>query len=218
MQGIFVRKRSLRKMLLPASAAAAGVALLVASGAFATGTSATTTAKQAASVVISTKTLPTLGTVLVNGSGKTLYIFVPDKHSKVTCVKGCAVAWPPVKLAAGAKAVAAGKAKSSLLGSDPDPAGFRVVTYDHWPLYTWLGDTAPGKATGQGLNVNGGLWYVISPSGTVIHTTSKVTAPGKPKANADGCPNGETIFQASPSGDNDADNTPGGPDDHDGCL
>ena len=58
--------------------------------------------------------------------------------------------------------------KQSLLGSDPDPAGGRVVTYAGWPLYTFVSDTAPGSATGQGLNINGGPWYVLSPSGQVI--------------------------------------------------
>jgi hypothetical protein len=42
------------------------------------------------------------------------------------------------------------------------------VTYAHWPLYTYVSDTAPGQASGQALNLNGGLWYVISPSGKLI--------------------------------------------------
>jgi predicted lipoprotein with Yx(FWY)xxD motif len=66
--------------------------------------------------------------------------------------------------------VAKGKAKASLLGSDADPAGGRVVTYNGWPLYTYVSDTAPGKASGQALNLNGGLWYVLAPSGKVIRT------------------------------------------------
>lgn len=157
---------SMRRMLLLAGFAVAGVSLLAAGGAMATGA----TAEPAASLVISTRTLPTLGTVLVNSKGHTLYMFVPDKQKKVTCVGSCAAVWPPVKLPAGAKVVAQGQAKSSLLGSDPDPAGGRVVTYNKWPLYTWVGDAAPGKDTGQALNINGGLWYVLSPAGKVITT------------------------------------------------
>lgn len=127
-------------------------------------------AKRAASVVIKTKTLPKLGTVLVNSKGHTLYMFVPDKHKKVTCVASCAAIWPPVKLPKGAKATAAGQAKSSLLGSDPNPSGGRVVTYAHWPLYTYVADTKAGVAKGQALKLNGGLWYVLAPSGKVIRT------------------------------------------------
>jgi predicted lipoprotein with Yx(FWY)xxD motif len=133
-------------------------------------TLATTSAGMTAGVRISTRKLPKLGTVLVNSKGRTLYMFVRDKRKKVTCVGSCAAAWPPVKLAKGSKPVAAGKAKAALLGSDKDPAGGRVVTYNKWPLYTYVGDTAPGQAKGQALNLNGGLWYVLSPSGKVIKT------------------------------------------------
>jgi hypothetical protein len=58
--------------------------------------------------------------------------------------------------------------KASLLGSDPDPSGGRVVTYAGWPLYTYVADGSPGSHTGQGINLNGGLWYVMSPSGSAI--------------------------------------------------
>ena len=194
--------------------AVAAVMLPVASGATA---NQTTSATKASSVVISTRSLSKLGTVLVNAQGRTLYIFVPDKHKSVTCKGGCAIAWPPVKLTGSAKAVAAGKAESKLLGSDKDGA-FRVVTYNGWPLYTWLGDRSPGQATGQALNVNGGLWYVISPTGTVIHTKASSGSTTTTTKSSTGCPSGETIAQASPSGDNDADNSAGGADDHDGCL
>jgi predicted lipoprotein with Yx(FWY)xxD motif len=119
-------------------------------------------------VEISTKSLPGLGTVLVNGQGHTLYSFAPDKHSKVTCVSACAAVWPPVMLASGQRPAASGQAKSSLLGSDPDPAGGQVVTYGGWPLYTYVSDVSAGLASGQALNLNGGLWYVLAPSGKQV--------------------------------------------------
>ena len=152
---------------------AAYVAAVAGQGGPATGASSgqarTAAAKQAAPVQISTKKLPGLGTVLVNGTGRTLYMFVPDRRSKVTCVGSCAALWPPVKLAKGQKPVASGGAKASLLGSDPDPAGGRVATYAGWPLYTYVADASPGSAKGQALKLTGGLWYVLAPSGTVIH-------------------------------------------------
>jgi predicted lipoprotein with Yx(FWY)xxD motif len=158
----------MRKMLQLALAATAAVTMLFA----ATGTSATgpatRVAKRAASVRISTRKLPKLGTVLVNSKGRTLYMFVPDKRKKVTCVRACAAIWPPVKLPRGAKPAASGQAKASLLGSDPNPTGGRVVTYAHWPLYTYVVDTRAGIAKGQALKLNGGLWYVLAPSGKVI--------------------------------------------------
>jgi outer membrane protein assembly factor BamB len=130
------------------------------------GTPAPSPAKGAAT--ITTGTVTGLGPVLVNAQGHALYAFVPDKARTVTCVSSCAEVWPPTFVPAGQTPVAAGLAKQSLLGSDPDPAGGRVVTYAGWPLYTFVSDTAPGTATGQGLNINGGLWYVLSPSGQLI--------------------------------------------------
>jgi predicted lipoprotein with Yx(FWY)xxD motif len=108
---------------------------------------------------------------LVDSSGKTLYIFAPDNAKKVTCIAGCASVWPPVKLS-GAKAVATGGVKASLLGAATDPSGGKVVTYAGWPLYTYVADASPGSATGEGIDQSGGLWYVISPSGTVIKKKS----------------------------------------------
>lgn len=128
----------------------------------------TTSAPATGGVKISSGTIARLGPALVDAQGRTLYVFAPDKGKKVTCVSTCAEIWPPAFLPSGEKAVAAAAVKQSLLGSDPDPAGGRVITYAGWPLYTYVTDTAPGQATGQALNLNGGPWYVISPAGKVI--------------------------------------------------
>jgi len=162
-----MRKSSMRKIGVPAAATV--VLLATAAGAVAASSSSISAARPAA-VKISTRTLPKLGVVLVDSTGRTLYMFVPDQRRRVTCVGTCAVVWPPVKLAKGQKPIAAGKVKLSLLGSDPNPAGGRVVTYNKWPLYTYVADTKPGQATGQALKLNGGLWYVLAPSGKVIRT------------------------------------------------
>ena len=122
----------MRKVLMSLVVVVALLALLAATTAW--GKEAGAAAATGSSVVISTKTVPKLGTVLVNSKGITLYVFVPDKQKKVTCVSTCAVVWPPVLLPKGANAVAKGQAQSKLLGSDPDPAGGRVVTYNGWPL------------------------------------------------------------------------------------
>jgi predicted lipoprotein with Yx(FWY)xxD motif len=130
--------------------------------------STATSAPATGGVKISSSTITGLGPVLVNAQGRTLYTFAPDKDKKVTCVSTCAAVWPPAFLPSGKKPVAAGSVKQSRLASDPDPAGGRVITYAGWPLYTYVTDTASGQAAGQALNLNGGLWYVISPAGKVI--------------------------------------------------
>jgi len=122
----------------------------------------------ASGATVQTRKVGRLGTILVNSRGLTLYMFVPDKQKRVTCTGQCAVIWPPLKLKAGQKPTAGGAARKALLGSDPNPGGGRVVTYNHWPLYTYITDTKPGQAKGQAIKLNGGYWYVLSPSGAVI--------------------------------------------------
>lgn len=123
----------------------------------------------AGTVKVSSASAGPLGHVLVNARGHTLYTFSLDSASKVTCVSSCALVWPPVKLVAGEKPVASGEVKQSLLGTDPDPEGGSVVTYNGWPLYAYVADSGPGSASGQALNLNGGYWYAIAPSGTILH-------------------------------------------------
>lgn len=123
---------------------------------------------QAAPPIIATRSVPGLGTILVNAEGHTLYMFVPDRHRKVTCTNECATVWPPVMLPDGSTAKAGSGARPALLGSAPDPSGGRVATYAGWPLYTYVSDIRPGRAAGQALNLNGGLWYVMRPSGAIV--------------------------------------------------
>jgi predicted lipoprotein with Yx(FWY)xxD motif len=129
---------------------------------------ASTSSGAASGVQVSTATIPGLGAVLVNAQGRTLYTFAPDNDAKVTCDTACAAVWPPLSVATGQTPVAAGSVQQSLLGTDSNPSGGQVATYKGWPLYTYVADTTPGQATGQALDLNGGLWYVISPDGTVI--------------------------------------------------
>jgi predicted lipoprotein with Yx(FWY)xxD motif len=125
------------------------------------------------SVAVMTRKVKGLGVVLVNAKGRTLYTFAKDKRRHVTCTGSCASFWPPLKWKAMAKPKAGGSAKSKLLGLDMSPSGGQVVTYNKWPLYTFVEDKAAGQAKGQALNQNGGKWYVMSPSGArILHKAS----------------------------------------------
>jgi predicted lipoprotein with Yx(FWY)xxD motif len=214
------------KTLLTTVLAVAATTLFAVTVPFASG--ATSKSEKASkSVVISTRSVAGLGTILVDSKGRTLYMFVPDKQTKVTCFKSCATVWPPVFLPAGGKAVAGGSAKQSLLGSDKDSAGGRVVTYNHWPLYGYLGDTKPGTAYGQATNQSGGLWYVLSASGQVIkHKASKTTTTTTTTTSTSTGGGGTTTTTSTSTtgtaacvdADNDGDQSGGGPDDGDGCI
>ena len=131
------------------------------------------------SVVVKTRKLKGLGVVLVNTKGRTLYVFMKDQHRHVTCTGKCAGFWPPLKWKGSGKPTAGGAAKSRLLALDKDPAGGKVVTYNHWPLYTFAGDSAAGQAKGWNQNLNGGKWFVISATGKVVkHKTSAAVTHG----------------------------------------
>ena len=72
------------------------------------------------------------------------------------------------KLRSGETVAAGPGVRPGLLGTAPNPGGGRVVTYHGWPLYTYLGDAAPGPADGQGADDDGGYWYVMRPSGQIV--------------------------------------------------
>ena len=110
--------------------------------------------------------------VLVDARGYPLYIYEPDHHRAVTCAGPCAVLWPPVLVGAHARVTGGGGVRADLLGVDPDPVSGTVVTYNQWPLYTYAGDPQPGVAVGQGLDVDGGLWYLMRPDGDPLVAAS----------------------------------------------
>ena len=113
-----------------------------------------------------------LGKIIVDGRGRTLYLFAKDRNGKSACSGSCAVYWPP--LIASGKPKAGAGAKQSLLGTTRRADGRMQVTYRHHPLYRYAGDSSKGQTNGQGLNASGGLWWVLSPAGNKI---SSMAAP-----------------------------------------
>jgi predicted lipoprotein with Yx(FWY)xxD motif len=111
-----------------------------------------------------------LGKILVTAQGHTLYLFAPDKRGKSVCYGSCASYWPPL-LVSGKPSAGVG-VKASLLGMTTRKDGKHQVTYNGHPLYTYVGDKAAGKTSGQGLNLSGGLWWVVSPAGNAVKKTS----------------------------------------------
>ena len=143
-----------------------------ASGASASSPSAASNAgASTSSVTISAKSVSGLGTVLVNQKGQTLYMLTSEKGGKITCTasNGCLHAWPETDLPSGTKAATAGSGvQSSLLGTVKGGAGKTEVTYNGWPLYTFIGDSSAGSAKGQGVSKFGGIWYVLNAAGNPV--------------------------------------------------
>jgi predicted lipoprotein with Yx(FWY)xxD motif len=138
------------------------------SAAFAAHKSAVRAQHATSSVAVSTRKVSGLGTVLVNSKGRTLYVFMNDKQRHVTCTGACASFWPPLKWKGSGRPKVGGTAKSNLVSTVKNPSGGRSVTYNKWPLYTYSGDSAAGQSNGEGQNLNGGKWYVISAKGTLV--------------------------------------------------
>jgi predicted lipoprotein with Yx(FWY)xxD motif len=160
---------AVRPRLVAAAALAALVALIVLLHA-----SATHAARTNGPVVSTTGT--SLGQILVDSRGRTLYLFEKDRNGKSACAGQCATFWPP--LIASGKPRAAGAAKASLIGTTKRADGRLQVTYNHHPLYTFAKDTRKGQTTGEGVNAFGAGWDVLSPAGAKVEKQTSSSGGG----------------------------------------
>jgi predicted lipoprotein with Yx(FWY)xxD motif len=112
-------------------------------------------------------------TVLTNAKGFTLHWFVPDTATKSNCNGSCATYWPPVKGPA-----TAGAGVTGTLGTITRSDGSTQATYNGHPLYTYVSDTAPGQAKGNGLNASGGVWHEVTASGAAAPASSASSTGG----------------------------------------
>ena len=117
----------------------------------------------APAITIQVATDPTLGKILVDGKGMTLYMYTKDEPNKSNCTGDCLVNWPPL-LAVDNPGLGDG-VDAAMLGTADLADGSKIVTYNKMPLYYWKNDAEPGQTTGQDV---GGVWYVVSPAGEVI--------------------------------------------------
>jgi predicted lipoprotein with Yx(FWY)xxD motif len=199
---------------------------------------ATTTPTKTTAVRIASSSL---GSILVDSRGRTLYLFNADSATKSACAGACASAWPPL-LANGRPTAGAGLSASKL-GTIARPGGQRQVTYNGHPLYTFVKDTKPGDTTGQGLVAFGAGWFAVSPAGNQISTAKPApkpaatpapapapkpaTTPAPPPAPKPAAKPAPPVSKPAPSassgipqgggGDGDSDNN-GGPSDGDGNV
>jgi predicted lipoprotein with Yx(FWY)xxD motif len=118
------------------------------------------------------------GPILATGNGGTLYDFVPDTPTHSACLDdGCVFQWPPL-VVTGPIRVGHG-VDPSLVGTLKRPDGSTQVSYAGHPLYTYNLDVTPGMVTGQAIDQNGGLWYVLGPRGKQITTSFSVQSPNQ---------------------------------------
>ena len=118
-----------------------------------------------------------LGVILVDGQGRTVYEFANDKDGVSACTGPCVANWPIVPAPATLPTSLPGV--TGQIGMITRPDGGRQITVAGHPLYTFAGDTAPGQTNGQGKVLDGGLWTVASGAGAPL---SNVTAPAATSA------------------------------------
>jgi predicted lipoprotein with Yx(FWY)xxD motif len=111
-----------------------------------------------------------LGNILVDSQGHTLYLFKKDSGTKSACFGACATNWPPLR-ASGTPTVGGGASASSV-GTTPRSDGTPQITYNGHPLYRFVGDKKPGDTNGQGLTAFGGGWFALSAAGNQVSTQS----------------------------------------------
>jgi predicted lipoprotein with Yx(FWY)xxD motif len=110
-----------------------------------------------------------LGKILDNGQGRTLYVFQADTGTKSNCSGACAANWPPLT---SANPTVGKGASAAMVGTSKRSDGTTQVTYNGHPLYTFTGDSSPGDTSGQGVNAFGGLWYAVSPAGQQVTSSA----------------------------------------------
>lgn len=113
-----------------------------------------------------------LGPVLVDSKGMTVYLLTADSPGHSSCAAQCLQLWPPVSGPAGS-AVPSVPGVGAALAVTKTTSGASMLTAGGWPLYTFAKDMAPGDVNGQGKKSFGGTWYAVSPSGLAVKTTPK---------------------------------------------
>jgi predicted lipoprotein with Yx(FWY)xxD motif len=154
---MLARVQAAMSMVIPA-VGVVSVAALTLLGVAVANAGGTPAAAAGAGVTLKTATISGIN-VLTNAHGRTLYWFAPDTSATSKCTGSCAAYWPPV-----AGHPKAGPGVTGKLGTIKRPGGGLQATYDGHPLYTYIGDSGPGQAGGNNLNLNGGLWYEVRSS------------------------------------------------------
>lgn len=150
------RLRAFRPMALRGAGAVAVIAVALLAADFATAPGGGT-ASSAGGQVLHTGSVKGVS-VLTDSHGKTLYWFAPDTTHSSACYGECVAYWPPVY-----GTPTAGPGVSGKLGTITRTDGKLQATYNGRPLYTYVGDSGPGQASGNDIDINGGYWYEVKP-------------------------------------------------------
>lgn len=133
-----------------------------------TGSPSATTAAGAGSGATINAAQTSLGMVLVDSQGRTLYHFTPDTASTIACTGTCASTWPPLAVPSGQKPQA-GSGVTAALTVVMRPDGTQQAAANGFPLYTFSGDSKAGDTNGQGV---AGKWFALMANGSSVAATA----------------------------------------------
>ncbi|MBS2539159.1 hypothetical protein KGQ20_41065 [Catenulispora sp. NF23] len=167
--------------LLGAAALVAGCSSSGSSSSKASTTPSTSSSAPAASSALHTQNSQ-FGQILVNSSGRTLYLLTADKGNTSTCYNACAAIWAP-DLTTGTPTSSG--VTASMVGTTARTDNTTQVTYNGHPLYTYAGDTNSTDVTGEGVATFGGTWYVVGTNGNAI-VSGASTMPSTPAPSSSG--------------------------------
>jgi predicted lipoprotein with Yx(FWY)xxD motif len=143
------------------------------------------TATQTATVRVANSKL---GRILVDATGRTLYLFKADSGTSSSCAGPCATAWPPLLVTG--KPTAGTGLTASKLGTITRSGGSRQVTYNGHPLYLFIMDHKSGDVSGEGVTAFGAAWFAVSPAGNQVS--------GKPSGHGGGSASSRAAAPAAP--------------------
>jgi predicted lipoprotein with Yx(FWY)xxD motif len=114
-----------------------------------------------------------LGQVLVDGGGRTVYLLTSDSPGRSGCNASCLAYWPAVAPPSGSSLPGV----TAAVGRTTTPGGDAIATVGGWPLSTFVKDGKPGDVTGEGVQSFGGTWYAVSPSGQPVKAGGSSSRP-----------------------------------------
>jgi predicted lipoprotein with Yx(FWY)xxD motif len=129
--------------------------------------------------MFSTASVPGVGTVVVDGRGRTVYLLTSGGNKNVICddPSGCTKVWPDLPLPDGTSAATAGTGiQASQLSTMKLSDGETYPTYNGWLMYEYVGDSGPGQAHGQGIQSFGGTWYALTAAGMPVAAPAASTS------------------------------------------
>ena len=156
-------------LYVAAGAGASALAALVGLSVSGSGSGAGAVTAAPKSTVVQTRAT-SIGRIIVDVQGRTLYLFAKDTGPTSRCIGRCAADWPPVPVT-GAPQAADG-ASATALGVVARADGTRQLTYGGHPLYYFAGDKSPGQLNGQGIDEFGAKWYALSSAGAAVHRSA----------------------------------------------